>query len=151
MNKRYNMSKKYDPKMHSAEHLLNQAMVSKFGCNRCFSAHINKKKSKCDYNFDRPLTGLEIKELQETVNQQIEKNHSVIIEMVSKEAAQNQFNIERVPEKEGLNKLRIVCIGEYDACPCIGPHVSSTKEIGKFKITTTGFEDGILRIRFKLL
>ena len=94
------MSKKYDPKMHSAEHLLNQAMVSKFGCNRCFSAHINKKKSKCDYNFDRPLTGLEIKELQETVNQQIEKNHSVIIEMVSKEAAQNNLILKECRKKK---------------------------------------------------
>lgn len=145
------MSKNYDPKMHSAEHLLNQAMVSKFGCNRCFSAHINKKKSKCDYNFDRLLTELEIKELQETVNQQIEKDHPIIIDMVTKEAAQEQFNLERVPEKEGLNELRIIRIGDYDACPCIGPHVNSTKEIGKFKITTTGFEDGVLRIRFKLL
>ena len=145
------MSKNYDPKMHSTEHLLNQAMVSKFGCNRCFSAHINKKKSKCDYYFDRPLTELEVKELQETVNQQIEKDQPVIIEMVSKEDAQKQFNLERVPEKEGLNELRIVRIGEYDACPCIGPHVNSTREIGKFKITTTGFEDGVLRIRFKLL
>ena len=145
------MSKNYDPKMHSAEHLLNQAMVSKFGCNRCFSAHINKKKSKCDYNFDRLLTELEIKELQETVNQQIEKDHPIIIDMVTKEAAQEQFNLERVPEKEGLNELRIIRIGDYHDCPCIGPHVNSTKEIGKFKITTTGFEDGVLRIRFKLL
>jgi len=145
------MSKNYDPKMHSAEHLLNQAMVSKFGCNRCFSAHINKKKSKCDYYFDRPLNELEIKELQKTVNQQIKKDHPVIIDMVSKNNAQLQFNLERVPDKEGLNELRIVRIGDYDACPCIGPHVTSTREIGEFKITTTGFEDGVLRIRFKLL
>jgi len=90
------MSKNYDLKMHSAEHLLNRAMVSKFGCNRCFSAHINKKKSKCDYYFKRPLTELETKELQETVNQQIEKDYSLIIEMLSKEDAQKQFNLERV-------------------------------------------------------
>jgi len=145
------MSKNYDPKMHTVEHLLNQAMVSKFGCNRCFSAHINQKKSKCDYYFDRPLTEHQINELQETINQEIQKDHLIIIDMVSKEDAQKQFNLERVPDQEGLNELRIVRIGGYDACPCIGPHVNSTKEIGKFKITTTGFEDGVLRIRFKLL
>jgi len=145
------MSKNYDPKMHTAEHLLNQAMVSKFGCNRCFSAHINKKKSKCDYLFDRALTEHQITELQETINQEIEKDHPIIIDMVSREDAQKQFNLERVPDQEGLNELRIVRIGDYDACPCIGPHVNSTKEIGQFKITTTGFKDGVLRIRFKLL
>lgn len=145
------MSKNYDSKMHSAEHLLNQAMVRTFGCNRCFSAHINKKKSKCDYVFDRPLTEIEITQLQVTVNQEIERNHSVIIEMVSKEEALFKFNLERVPEIEDLDELRIVRMGDFDACPCIGPHVSSTQEIGVFKITTTGFEDGVLRIRFKLL
>ncbi len=144
------MSKNYDPKMHSAEHLLNQAMVSKFGCNRCFSAHINKKKSKCDYHFDRSLTQAEVVQLQETINDKINKDLLVLIEMVSVKEAKKQFNIERVPQKDGLNELRIVRIGDYDACPCIGPHVSSTIEIGTFKITTTGFENGILRIRFKL-
>ncbi|WP_457552881.1 hypothetical protein [Desulfobacula sp.] len=143
------MSKNYDPKMHTAEHLLNQTMVRNFGCNRCFSAHINQKKSKCDYIFDRALT--EVRQLQETVNQQIKKDHQVIIDVLSKEDAQIQFNLERVPDQEGLNELRIVRIGDFDACPCIGPHVSSTKEIGSFKITTTGYKEGVLRIRFKLL
>lgn len=145
------MQKNYDPKMHTAEHLLNQAMVSKFGCSRCFSAHINKKKSKCDYLFDHSLTADEINELQHKVNQEIQKDHPVIIDMVSKEEAQKQFNIERVPEKEDKNELRIVRIGDYDACPCIGPHVNSTREIGTFQIATAGFEQGVLRIRFKLL
>jgi misacylated tRNA(Ala) deacylase len=145
------MSKNYDPKMHSAEHLLNQAMVKKFGCNRCFSAHINKKKSKCDYHLDRSLTEKEVIQLQEMVNDQIEKDLPVIIEMVSVEDAKTKFDIERVPQKDGLNELRIVRMGNYDACPCIGPHVNSTREIGKFNITTTGFENGILRIRFKLV
>jgi misacylated tRNA(Ala) deacylase len=145
------MSKSYDPKMHSAEHLLNQAMVSKFGCDRCFSAHINKKKSKCDYYFERSLTKKEVDQLQESVNAQIEKDLPVIIEMMPVKEAKKQFNIERVPEKEGLNDLRIVRMGDYDACPCVGPHVNSTSEIGSFKITTTGFENGVLRIRFKLV
>ena len=145
------MSKNYDPKMHSAEHMLNQAMVSKFKCSRCFSAHINKKKSKCDYYFDRPLTGSEITEIQATVNKEIDKNHPVIVEMVSKENAQTRFNLDRVSGKDGLNELRIVTIGAYDACPCIGPHVKTTKEIGHFKITSSGFENGVLRIRFKLI
>ncbi len=145
------MSKMHYPKMHTAEHLLNQTMVRKFGCSRCFSAHINKKKSKCDYHFDRPLTLLEIDDLKHRVNLQIEKDLPVNIEMVSKKDAQKRFNLDRVPDQEVLSQLRIVCIGDYDACPCKGSHVSSTREIGVFEITTTGFEDGVLRIRFKLL
>jgi len=145
------MSENHDPKMHTAEHLLNQTMVRKFGCNRCFSAHINKKKSKCDYYFNGPLTEGQVKELQDAINEQIAKDHPVLTERVSMAAAEKYFNLDRVPDQEGLDELRIVRIGDYDACPCIGPHVSSTREIGRFEITTTGFEDGILRIRFKLL
>jgi len=35
-----------DPRMHTAEHLLNAAMVDLIGTDRSFSAHIEKKKSK---------------------------------------------------------------------------------------------------------
>ena len=53
------MKKVLDPQMHTAEHILNQTMLRFFGCGRCFSAHIERKKSKCDYRFERPLTASE--------------------------------------------------------------------------------------------
>jgi len=43
-----------------------------------------------------------------------------------------------------------VKVGDYDACPCIGPHVLSTSEIGRFRIGSVSFEEGVLRIRFRL-
>ena len=46
--------------------------------------------------------------------------------------------------------LRIVQIGDYDICACIGTHVNNTSEIGKFKIISTDYTDGRFRIRFKL-
>ncbi|MEH0021305.1 MAG: hypothetical protein V6Z89_16750 [Desulfobacter sp.] len=144
------MSKSYNPGMHSAEHLLNQAMVRRFGCGRCFSAHINPKKSKCDYRFDRDLTPEEVEAVQADVNQAIENDYPVTIEQMPKEDAEHTFNLERVPGKEEMTHLRVVRMGDYDACPCIGEHVASTREIGRFRITGTGFENGVLRLRFKL-
>lgn len=138
------------PHMHSAEHLLNQAMVRLFGTDRCFSAHINKKKSKCDYTYDRNLTPDDIICLENEVNHQIEKDLPVTIEMLEIEKARKEFNIERVPGKDDMNEVRIVSMGNYDSCPCIGSHVERTSRIGRFIITTTGFENGVLRIRFKL-
>ena len=49
------------------------------------------------------------------------------------------------------DKIRIIRIGDYDACPCSGLHVSSTNEIGTFKIISTDHNEGVLRVRFKLL
>ena len=138
------------PKMHSAEHLLNQAMVRTFGCSRCFSAHINAKKSKCDYRFDRALTPDEIQEIQDEVNRAVNADYPVIIEEMPKADAEQAFDLERVPGKEDMTHFRVVRMGDYDACPCIGEHVSSTAEIGNFRIISSGFDQGVLRIRFKL-
>jgi len=138
-----------DPRMHSAEHLLNQTMVRMFNCGRCFRAHIEKKKSKCDYHFDRPLTEKEIKDIEFRVNRVIESDLPVQEEFLAREEAQAQFNLDRLPEETG-DRIRIIKVGDYDACPCIGPHVRSTREIGGFRILSSSFEDGVLRIRFKL-
>ena len=145
------MAKIYDPKMHSAEHLLNQTMVRMFDCGRCFSAHINRKKSKCDYRFDRELTEQEIKAIEETVNEKISQDLEVVIEHLPPEVAGQEFNLERVPDQAELSSFRIVRMGVYDACPCIGPHVTSTGGIGQFKIISTDYADQVLRIRFKLM
>lgn len=143
------MKKEIDPGMHSAEHILNQTMVRMFACGRCFRAHIEKKKSKCDYHFDRPLTEQEIKQIEKEVNDVIQADMAVTQEIITKEESQKNYNLERLPQNVG-DDIRIVKIGDYDACPCNGVHVNSTKEIGKFQIASASFDNGVLRIRYKL-
>ena len=142
--------KAIDPRMHSAEHILNQTMDRMFGCGRSFNAHIEKKKSKCDYHYYRNLSDGEIKEIENRVNDVINADLSVTEEYISREEAKRYYNIDQLPSDTGDN-IRIVKIGDYDACPCIGPHISSTRMIGNFRITSKNFENGVLRIRFKLL
>ena len=143
------MNKEYDPRMHSAEHILNQTMVRMFNGGRSFSAHIEKKKSKCDYHFDRKLTQDELVEIESKVNEIIDLNLSVTEEYLARAEALKNFSLDKLPDQAGDN-IRIIKIGDYDACPCIGKHVASTKEIGGFKIISSSFEDGVLRLRFKL-
>ena len=135
--------------MHSAEHILNQTMDRIYGCGRCFNAHIERKLSKCDYHMAKALTANEIEEIQSRVNEVIRSDLSVVEKFVSKSEAMSRYNTEKLPDDVG-NRIRIVNIGDYDHTPCIGPHVKSTAEIGEFRITSTTFEDGILRIRYKL-
>jgi Ser-tRNA(Ala) deacylase AlaX len=142
------MKKELDPRMHSAEHILNQTMVRIFKCNRCFRAHIEKKKSKCDYIFDRALTEEEVSQIERQVNDVIQANMLVTEEYITREESQKHYNLERLPQDAGED-IRIVRIGDYDACPCIGPHVNSTKEIGTFRIVSASFENAVLRIRYK--
>jgi alanyl-tRNA synthetase len=142
--------KAYDPRMHSAEHILNQTMVRMFDCGRAFSAHIEKKKSKCDYRFDRNLTTEEIAQIEQKVNEVIRTDLPIRESLLNRREAEQRFNLARLPEEAG-NSIRIITIGEYDACPCSGIHVFSTKEIGEFKIISTDYANGVLRIRFKIL
>jgi Ser-tRNA(Ala) deacylase AlaX len=141
--------KLFDPRMHSAEHIINQTMIRMFGSKRCFSAHIEKKKSKVDYHFERGLPAIEVEELQNRVNKIIEADLPVSEEFISRREAERVFNLDRLPETVG-DTIRIVRIGDYDACPCIGPHVKSTKELGRFRVISASFDQGVLRIRFKL-
>lgn len=138
-----------DPRMHTAEHLLNATMVKLIGTERSFSAHIEKKKSKCDYRFDRDLTNEETLAVEEAVREAIHANIPVTEEFVSRKEAEEQFVLSRLPESAG-NSIRIIRIGDYDAVPCIGKHVSSTGEIGNFVISSRSYDDGVLRLRFKV-
>ena len=143
------MNKEYDPRMHSAEHILNQTMVRMFNKGRSFSAHIEKKKSKCDYRFDRELTQEEITVIESKVNEIIGQNLPVTEGYLAREEALKNFSLDKLPDQAGDN-IRLIKIGDYDSCPCIGKHVASTKEIGGFKMISSSFEDGVLRLRFKL-
>lgn len=143
------MSKNYDSAMHSAEHILNQTMVRMFDCGRCINAHIEKKKSRVDYNLYRDLTQQEVSEIERRVNEIIQSDLQVTEEFITRSEAEKKFNLAKLPNDAG-ERIRIIRIGSYDACPCSGPHVFSTCEIGEFRIISTTFGDGVLRIRFKL-
>ena len=138
-----------EPRMHTAEHILNQTMVRLIKCGRSFSSHIERKKSKCDYHWDRNLTATEIAEIEKQVNEVIKANLPVWDEMVTREVAAQLYSLSRLPEDAG-EALRVVHVGDYDACLCSGKHVTSSGEVGNFKVISTSQEDGVLRLRFKL-
>ncbi len=141
--------KSYYPPMHTAEHILNGTMDKMFGCGRAFSAHIEKKKSKCDYHLDRNLTAEELKTIENNINAVIKSDLKISEEFITRDKAISEFNLSRLPEEAG-ETLRVIKIGDYDKCLCSGPHINSTKEIGEFKIVSSSFDNGVLRIRFKI-
>lgn len=143
------MAKSYDPRMHSAEHILNQTMIRMFDCGRCVSAHIEKKKSKCDYAFQRELKPEEVAEIERRVNAVIEADVPILEEYLSHEEASRALDLRRLPEDAG-ERIRVITIGDYDICPCIGEHVDRSGEIGNFRITSTDWNQGMLRIRYRL-
>ena len=138
------------PPMHTTEHIINQTMIRLFGCGRSISAHIERKKSKLDYRLAACPTEEEIKKLEEVVNEVIARQLPVSTEFITHEEAQGRFDLERLPDGAS-ETVRVVKVGDYDECLCIGQHVKNTSEIGTFKIISHDYKDGIFRMRFKLI
>ena len=139
----------YEP-AHSCEHLLNATMVKMFGCPRSRNAHVEKKKSKCDYILDAEPTAEQVAQIEAKVNEQIARNLDVTIEFMPREQAAAIVDLSKLPE-DASDTLRIVRIGDYDACACIGAHVKNTSEIGTFKIISHSYAEGIWRLRWKVV
>ena len=135
---------------HSCEHILNGTMVKMFGCPRSKNAHIERKKSKCDYLLENEPTAEQVAALEAKVNEEIAKNHDVTVEFMSRDEAAKIVDLSKLPE-DASETLRIVRIGDYDVCACIGAHVSNTSEIGTFKIISHSFTDGVWRLRWKII
>ena len=138
------------PPMHTAEHILNATMVKMFGCPRSKNDHIERKKSKCDYILESEPTEAQIVELEAKVNEVIASNLDVTIDFVTHQEAASIVDLSKLPDNVS-ETLRIVRVGDYDACACIGTHVTNTSEIGLFKILTHSFNDGIWRVRWRVI
>ena len=138
------------PPMHSVEHILNQTMVRMFGCERSRNAHIERKKSKCDYTLPCAPTEEQIAEIERRVNDVIAQSLHVTAEFVTRDNVPQGVDLSKLPA-DASDTLRIVRVGDYDVCACIGSHVSNTAEIGTFRIISHSYENGTLRLRFKLV
>lgn len=139
----------YQP-AHTAEHLLNATMVKMFGCPRSRNAHVEKKKSKCDYILDSEPTQEQVDEIESRVNEVIARKLDVSIEFMNREQAASIVDLSKLPD-DASETLRIVRIGDYDVCACIGAHVSNTDEIGTFKVISHSYDNGIWRLRWKVV
>jgi Ser-tRNA(Ala) deacylase AlaX len=137
------------PPSHTAEHILNGTMVRMFGCPRSRNAHIERKKCKCDYELPACPTEAQVAELEAVVNEVISRNLDVTVSYLPREEAAAIVDLSKLPE-DASETLRIVRIGDYDACACIGAHVGNTSEIGAFRILSHDYENGRWRVRWKV-
>lgn len=145
-------NKKEYPPMHTCEHIVNQTMIRIFHCERSVSAHIERKKSKLDYILPSEPTEEQVLLLEKSVNEVIAQQLTISTEYITQSEAAGRFNLERLPENAS-ETVRIVKVGDYDECLCIGTHVNNTQEIGTFKIISHDWNEDthLWRIRFKLL
>ncbi len=144
-------SSKETTKLHTATHLLNEALRKILGKEvKQRGSNITPERLRFDFSFDRKLTDEEIKKIENLVNEKIQENLEVAREeMPLKKAfesgAQGEFGA-KYPEK-----VSVYTIGDFSKEICTGPHVENTNELGKFKIIKEESSSaGVRRIKARL-
>ena len=137
---------------HTAEHLLNQTMIRMFGCKRSTNAHIERKKSKITYILDQKPSRKDEKEIERRMNELIEEDLPVKFKFVTRQDIPDSVELTNLPDNAS-ETIRLVYIGDYDLCPCIGKHVRSTAQIGHFELLGTNWDEQkhVFRIRYKVV
>ena len=121
-------------KLHTATHLLNEALRIVLGSNiKQKGSNINPERLRFDFNFSRKLTKEEIKKVEDLVNQKIKDALPVTrselpLKDALKSGAQAEFGA-KYPEMVSIYEIQ-----GFSKEICTGPHVDNTKEIGFFKI-----------------
>lgn len=140
------------PPAHTAEHLLNQVMIRTFGTERSSNAHIERKKSKMTFILDHKPDRKEEKAIEAEMNRLITEDLPVTYEMVDRNNIPDGVSVDKLPE-DASEMLRLVRIGDFDVCLCIGKHVRSTAQIGRFEMLGTNWDEEkhAFRIRFKVI
>jgi alanyl-tRNA synthetase len=142
-------------KLHTATHLLNESLRRVLGEEvKQKGSNINPERLRFDFNFGRKLTDDEIRKVEALVNEKIVEGLEVKREELKlsdaiKSGAQAEFGA-KYPEVVSVYTVidKKDKRGFFSKEICTGPHVSNTKEIGKFKISKEeSVAAGIRRIK----
>ena len=125
-------------RLHTATHLLHAALRKIFGNEvKQAGSDITAERLRFDFNFSRKLTAEEIKKVEDLVNEAISKDLKVTKEEMPyeealKTGALSFFKLKYPPT------VNVYTVGPknnwFSRELCGGPHVSHTKEIGRFSI-----------------
>ena len=126
---------------HSGEHILSGLIHELYGLNNV-GFHLGAIEVTMD--VDAPLTREQLDRVEELANEIIYKNVEITTQFPK---AEELSSLEYRSKLELKDNVRIVRIGEYDACACCAPHVKYTGEIGCIKILDFAKLRGGIRIR----
>ena len=112
----------------------------------------NPKKSKISYLLDACPDRRAEREIERRMNELIAADMPVSFEFVDRSQLPPEVDASKLPE-DASPTIRLVRIGDYDVCPCIGKHVRSTAQIGRFEMLGTNWDEEkrSFRIRFKIV
>jgi alanyl-tRNA synthetase len=110
-------------------------------------SNITRERLRFDFSFPRAMTKEEIAATEQLVQQAIDRAIPVTCEVVAYPEAIQSGALGLFEDRYG-NDVSVYTIGDASKEVCTGPHVSNTKEIGRFKIVKEQSSSaGVRRIR----
>lgn len=138
-------------RLHTATHLLHQALREVLGDHvEQKGSNITEKRLRFDFSHPEAMTDSEIERVELMVNRMIEEDLPVVCEEKLLEEALDQGAIGLFRSRYG-DRVKVYRIGDCSLEICGGPHVSSTGELGHFRIVKEKSSSrGVRRIRATL-
>lgn len=135
-------------KYHTATHLLQQALTLVLGEHIAQKgSNINDERLRFDFTHPEPMTAEQIKQVEDMVNEQIQKDLPVTMAVMTLDEAKEAGARALFTSKYG-EKVKVYSIGDFSKEVCGGPHVQHTAQIGQFRIAKEQSSSaGVRRIR----
>ncbi len=119
--------------LHTATHLLHTALRRFIGPSVYQKgSNITKERLRLDVQLNRKLTPEELQQIEEWVNEIIQRDLPVTFETMSPEEAQKQGALGFFGEKYGEH-VKVYSVGDVSKEICSGPHVENTGVLGTFR------------------
>jgi alanyl-tRNA synthetase len=123
---------------HTATHLLHAALRKQLGTHvRQAGSAVRPDKLRFDFTHGKALSGAEIEAIEDRVNQWVLESHPVHAFYTTRERAEELGAMALFGEKYG-DEVRVIEVEGVSRELCGGTHVSSTSQIGVFKILSEG-------------
>ncbi|MCK4514660.1 MAG: alanine--tRNA ligase, partial [Spirochaetaceae bacterium] len=135
-------------RLHTATHLLHQALRDVLGDHvGQKGSNITQERLRFDFTHPEKMTPDELKQVELTVNKQIEEDLKVDFSEMTLEEARNTGAIALFGDKYD-EIVKVYTVGDYSREVCGGPHVASTVELGHFRIVKEqSSSHGVRRIK----
>ncbi len=140
---------------HSAVHVLKGALINVLSARWTASVHVSGGGGRLTVQYDRKPTEQEVRLVEEKANAKVAENAEMVEFEMDREEAERHFGkaiYDLFPIPEGMKRLRLVRIPDWEINCCAEKHVQSTLEIGGLKVEGVRFRKAkqLLEVEFRV-